>query len=115
MDKELFIEKDHSIKKIQKSFNAEYPYLKIEFFKKHHGERKSSPKEEVISPSESISNLEAFHYSGFVNINGKRTVGMVENDFWDKFGLSVQVFRKSGNLWIETSLTDDWTLERQND
>ncbi|MNF16790.1 hypothetical protein D3C80_2199700 [compost metagenome] len=40
---------------------------------------------------------------------------MVEKDFWEKLGLSAQIFRKSGNLWIETSLTDDWTLARQND
>jgi hypothetical protein len=25
------------------------------------------------------------------------------------------VFRKSGNLWLETTMTDDWTLQQQND
>jgi hypothetical protein len=33
---------------------------------------------------------------------------------WQEFGLCVQVFRKSGNHWIETSLTNSWTLEQQN-
>jgi hypothetical protein len=25
------------------------------------------------------------------------------------------VFRKSGKTWLETSVTDDWTLKRQNE
>lgn len=31
-----------------------------------------------------------------------------------KVGLPAQVFRRSGNVWIETSLTNDWTLAQQN-
>ena len=30
------------------------------------------------------------------------------------FGLRAQVFRKSGNLWLETTMTDGWTLAQQN-
>ena len=29
-------------------------------------------------------------------------------------GFSVLMFRNAGNVWIETSLTEDWTLEKQN-
>ena len=32
----------------------------------------------------------------------------------EEFGLHVQVFRKSGNTWLETSTSDDLTLEDQN-
>lgn len=42
-------------------------------------------------------------------------VSTLEQLFQDYFGLSAQVFRKSGRSWLETSLTDDWTLKRQND
>jgi len=37
----------------------------------------------------------------------------VEKDF-ESLGLFAEVFRKSGNVWIETSLTNDWTLQQQN-
>ena len=30
------------------------------------------------------------------------------------FGLSAQVFRLSGDVWLETTSTDNWTLEEQN-
>ena len=47
-------------------------------------------------------------------VTQNETVSTLENELWKNFGLSAQVFRKSGNLWIETSLTDSWTLEQQN-
>ena len=32
-----------------------------------------------------------------------------------EFGLPAQVLRKSGNLWMETTMTDHWSLRQQND
>ncbi len=49
-----------------------------------------------------------------VNINGERTIAELEEEFKARFDLPVQVFRKTGNVWIETSLTQDWTLAQQN-
>ena len=43
------------------------------------------------------------------------TVGELENIFKDQFGANVQVSRKSGSLWLETTLTDKWTLLQQNE
>jgi hypothetical protein len=42
-------------------------------------------------------------------------VSKVEMGFQESFGISVQVFRKSGKVWLETSATDCWTLEEQNE
>jgi hypothetical protein len=41
-------------------------------------------------------------------------VSELENLFEDKFKLSVQVFRKSGKSWLETTFTDGWSLKKQN-
>jgi hypothetical protein len=30
-------------------------------------------------------------------------------------GLYVQVFRKSGKVWLETTATDNWSLYKQNE
>ncbi len=32
----------------------------------------------------------------------------------DKFMLNVQVSRKSADIWLQTSATDHWSLEKQN-
>ncbi|MDE3144966.1 MAG: hypothetical protein KGL19_12475, partial [Bacteroidota bacterium] len=42
------------------------------------------------------------------------TVSELEQKFNDIYGLSTQVFRKSGNIWLVTTVTDKWTLEEQN-
>jgi hypothetical protein len=42
------------------------------------------------------------------------TVTELESRFNTIYGLSVQLFRKSGRAWLETTVTDGWTLEEQN-
>jgi hypothetical protein len=41
-------------------------------------------------------------------------VAELEKEFFEKFGIAMQVSRKSGKIWIETSKTDDRTLKAQN-
>ena len=111
---ELRIEKETLISDAQREFNTFYPYLRIEFFENLHPENKKPAKAKKIDPNKSICWLTKLSGSGRIDIDRKRTVAEVENDFAQTFGLSVQVFRKSANLWIETSLTDNWTLDKQN-
>jgi hypothetical protein len=110
----LGIQKDTRILDIQKEFNTFYPYLKLEFFKNHAPQKKLAPKAEKINPVEAVNNITPFYEPGSISIDKKRTVAQLVQDFQESFGLSVLVFRKSGNLWIETSLTDSWTLGKQN-
>ncbi len=50
---------------------------------------------------------------GFIDIHNEITVAQLITSF-AHFGLKTEIFRKFGNLWIETSLTDNWTLQQQN-
>lgn len=50
---------------------------------------------------------------GVVDIHSDITVAELENSFAG-FGLRTEVFRKSGNVWVPTLLTDNWTLQQQN-
>jgi hypothetical protein len=52
---------------------------------------------------------------GLLHISREMTVSQFEAKLYDDFGLSAQVFRKSGNVWLETSATDAWTLAQQNE
>jgi hypothetical protein len=38
----------------------------------------------------------------------------LETLFQNRLGLYIQVFRKSGKVWLETTATDDWSLFKQN-
>lgn len=108
------IKADTRISDIKKQFSDVYPFLKIEFFKRPHAKHKLSAEMDRIIADKSISSLTKNTAEAQIDIDGKRTVLMVEQDFWELFGLSVQVFRRAMNMWIETSFTDSWTLASQN-
>ncbi len=111
---QIKINADTRLSDIKKQFSDVYPYLKIEFFKRPHAKHKLSSELDRIVSDKPVTLLTNPGTDVMIDINGKRTVLQVEQDFWKIFGLSVQVFRKAMNMWIETSFTDSWTLESQN-
>lgn len=111
---EIQIKDSRTILDIQKEFNREFPFLKIEFFDTPHSEKKPSPKSRMFTHDRKLGQCRKTHEEGALHISPEHTVSQVENELLEKFGLSAQIFRQSGKLWIETSLTDSWTLEQQN-
>lgn len=51
----------------------------------------------------------------FLDIYSDMKINELEKLVFKKFGLDVQVSRKSGVLWLETTMTDGWTLLKQNE
>jgi hypothetical protein len=111
----LQIDKKSSLSSIQKEFNIFYPFLKVEFFKRVPADQPVY-KTELFSVNESRRYLDGF-YDGSISIDigRKRTVMDVEKEFEKMLGLSARIYRKSGNVWVETTLTNDWPLEEQNE
>jgi|ERR1043166_4274265 hypothetical protein len=95
---------------VQCDFNNAYPYLKIEFYK--NIEPGFSRKH--LNPMNTVQTA-GLRHEGYLEITDVMTVGQLENVLGEKFGLTVQVSRKSGSIWLETTLTDDWTLRQQNE
>jgi hypothetical protein len=110
----IIINDRRKIDAIQKTFNAQFPYLKLEFFSKPHKVGGASSKKIMKSPSKTLGECRTIHDSGTLTITPQMTVANLEQGFADVYGLSVQVFRKSGKVWLETTVTDNWTLEEQN-
>lgn len=111
---EILISDSRTISEVQRDFSKEFPFLKLEFFDAPHKTEKALPKSKIFPHDKKLSSCRKVHQNGKLRIAKHETVNDLENELWKKFGLSAQVFRKSGNLWIETSLTDSWTLEQQN-
>jgi hypothetical protein len=108
----LHIDQESQIRNIQNNFNEVYPFLKIEFFK--NAFTKPSQKIEKINSGEKVKLVGRLNGHNKIDISKQRTIAQLEEDFKALFGLHALVYRKLGKLWIETSLTDDWTLEQQN-
>jgi hypothetical protein len=53
--------------------------------------------------------------SGMIGINDNMTVAELEKTFLEQFGLAAQVSRNSGGMWLETTMTDTWSLYKQNE
>lgn len=111
---EIQITNDKTISAVQQEFSAEFPFLKIEFFDVPYKPETALPKARIITRDRKLAECRRMHSEGVWTINKTDKVSDIESKLWEQFGLSMQVFRKSGSLWIETSLTDSWTLERQN-
>ncbi len=111
---EIIITDNKYIREVQEEFQKKFPYLKIEFFRNTSKNGSSTIKSQIIPGKMAVGMVRHTHADGALNIDGSRTVEEIENDFQNKFGLSVEIFRKSGNMWIETTLTHHWSLLRQN-
>lgn len=108
------INKTTKLSEIQNSFSDKYPGLKIEFYNEKHGDHDGSPKSSQINGDRLVSDLNAELKEGTLSIEESRRVSDVESDFEQEFGLYVQIFRRSNDLWLQTSTTDHWDLATQN-
>ncbi|MBK8846160.1 MAG: hypothetical protein IPO27_06100 [Bacteroidetes bacterium] len=115
MNHTLLIKTTKTTFELKREFNRIFPFLRIEFFKNPCVKGIGFTKDKLISRNESLGRIQSkpdnfeFHFDTTI------TVGEFETHFFKNFGLCVQVFRKSGNVWLETSKTDDWTLDQQNE
>jgi len=107
----LFIESGSLAEDIKKIFAACYPYLKIEFYKKPFAGHETMIKREPMPFNFPVQPF--VHGKAAIDINDDVTVEELENKF-ASIGLIAEVLRRSGNVWIETSLTNNWTLQQQN-
>lgn len=108
------ISDERKLMEIQSDFNSYFPFLKLEFFKAPHRVGRGSAKDLIIAPNKLVKDCRTKKPDGFLEIKEGMTVSQLEQLFFNGYGLAAQVFRKSGNVWLETSATDNWTLTQQN-
>jgi hypothetical protein len=106
----LHISQNRTLKETQDEFNSAYPFLRIEFYRNTDpGFARRHLNNTMLMTAAGLRK------DGELEIKDLMTVGQLENAFREKFGLQVQVSRRSGTLWLETTMTDNWTLKQQND
>lgn len=111
---QLPIQPHTTILELQNHFADYFPFLKIEFFIGGQTILGEIP-EQLLHPSVMVSKaMEGIFKTGALQFTPHTTVAELEDAFRKTFNLKVQVFRRSGDLWLETTATDKWTLEQQN-
>lgn len=109
----IHLSNDKTVAEIQKEFNTLFPFLKIGFFSKGHKSFEGTAKKSILDSETKLKLVKKEKTK--VQISATMTVNELEQLFKTKFGLNVQVFRKSGKSWLETTVTDGWTLSKQNE
>ena len=110
----LFLSSESTARDINKEFQKNFPYLKLEFYRRKHNIEESSYWEESLSGNTLLKEIKGNLLPGMITISPLDTVAELEQRFQKNFGLPVQVYRKTRDVWLETVQTDDLTLESQN-
>jgi len=111
----LRIAPNRLISDLQKDFNNAFPFLKLEFFRNRNQQIPVFTFQQILPYNNRIGEGQAAITDGDIEVNPDMRVKELEKIFQDQFSLAVQVFRRSGNLWLETTMTDNWTLRQQNE
>ena len=110
----LSIRNERTIKDLQQDFNDEFPYLQLAFFDHKHKTGQSNNISDMLSNELTLSDIRRSDQEGNIFVSPNLKVSELENLFSELYELNVQVQRKSGNIWLVTTATDDWSLEKQN-
>lgn len=103
------------LSEIRKAFKAEFPFLDIAFFSKEHEEGAASLKKNLLDYQSTCSEAGDPHRIGLLQISGDQTASETEKELETGFGLHIQIMRKSGNVWLQTTTSDDLSLNDLNE
>ncbi len=112
---QLEINDNLSVSALQVKFSQSFPYLKLEFYTKAHHWQGASDDKKRVPPHTLLGAIRHKTTSGVFNIKSGHKTGQVERDFKTIYGLQVQVFRLQDESWVQTTGTDDLTLQQQVD
>jgi hypothetical protein len=104
--------KKSTVQDIFDQFNTQFPYLHLEFY--DHDDNVDHTPTHQISHSTLLEDLNPELVESVFAVDPEMTVSDFEKMMEDKYQLNIQVFRKSSDIWLQTSATDHWTLEKQN-
>lgn len=102
-----------TLKSIKDQFNEKFPHLKLEFFEAKHNKGEATAKEFMYDDAFRIKDIRKEGAMIPISIHGNLKTSSLEKLFEDELGIFVQVYKKSNNVWIQTTSTDDWTLSQQ--
>lgn len=101
---------------VQERFRVLFPLLQLRFYRiSHQPGDSSSQRDEIVDRSLTLTAFNPNFTAGKIPLDADTTAGQLETNFASMFGLYVQVFRKAGKHWIQTTNTDEWPLSRQQD
>ena len=109
------INNNRKIFAIQEEFNSSFPNLKIEFYEKPSKPGGSPSGKKVNSNSKTLAECRAVHNTGSISILPGMTVGELNQNFRDVYGLTTVISQNSeSNERDRSPVNEKATLEELN-
>lgn len=110
--REIVINRDSLVGDLQNEFSACYPFLKLEFIASNNTIKSS--RVEYLPPQFAWKQLPGIsNYK--IDVSNIRTVAELSHQLQQLLPVSVEVSRKSGKVWNKITISNEWTLQSQND
>jgi hypothetical protein len=111
----MFISNEKTLRQVKQEFQEKFLWLKLEFYARGHEPGEGSFERDHLDDTLTVGDARSITAEGEMSIHGNLKVSSLEQEFQDRYGLNVQVFRRSGEVWLQTTSTDEWTLAEQNE
>ena len=106
---------DHrKIVAVQEEFNQLFPHLRLAFLSKPSNEGHAASKKIMKERSKTLGDCRIIHNKGELTLSHFMTVADLQQSLSDNFGLSVVVYVRSGNDWIETTGNGKLSMDDQD-
>lgn len=103
------------LSEIQQAFHQQFSMLGLAFFKRNHALGQANAKSDRLNNALSVSETSGIDLSITIKFTADMTVGAFEQYMEESLNLHTQVFRKSGDLWLQTTQSDTMTLQEVQD
>src|SRR5579883_1615370 len=111
----ILLDKERAVEDVQAEFNNAYPYLKMDFTKRERTQANVANRQQGENkPIIKIGDLNVNIQPCQIEVTDQMTVNELEKQVLECINVPVKILRKSGNIWLETSITGNWTLLQQN-
>jgi hypothetical protein len=111
----LILSPDISLEQLSHQLTEKFHQLKLVFFTKGHDRFKGTNAKFIINDREVLlKDCSDVHKEEELQLLPNMKTFELEDALEKRFGIHAQVFRKATRQWIETSTTDNRTLEEQN-
>jgi hypothetical protein len=108
---EININQETSIGEIKSQFQSHFKSVRIEFYHHAHEKGKGSSKDDQIQDHVKLNELVKTPSHIHMEFDKTIKISDLEKIFDQDCGLHIQVFRKYGDSWLQTTLSDHWTLQ----
>jgi hypothetical protein len=99
---------------VQEEFNQLFPHLRLSFLRKPNKASEASSRKIINAGGQTIGQCRVVHTKGELTVSPSMTVADLQESFRDNFGLSVLVFWRSVNDWVETTENGILSLREQD-